>query len=450
MKKGLSILFSLGMFVAFGQNIPVEIGDYNFEAKPLSEYQLAKLRAAKEKGRYTPIRNSANNVVQRMSHVDPVAEITPLTYTTLINGCAPDSLMRMFGATDSNYVNIHAASAVLDPQSNAHDIAGKAYFHPSNPITIDTIIVYGFYDVNTSGLSGATGDKIRVDLIWGAITNNTTWRTGIQYPANTFTNQTAAIPLTLPRYAGTTAQFFHDGLAAGASNRITLEYELTVADSALLEFAIPVPGGQLIPAGNKVAAIVHFIPGYTYQLDDVIYSSPGVPPATKNGFFPVYAYDQNSVTGTPTFLEAYDLDQTSRAGFQFLFKAARYGISPTALNNEILSPSISFAALTEFAVSGTSTIGIEEMPTALSNVSDNYPNPFSTYSTIDFVLNNRANVSLMVTDMSGRMVQNQYLGMLSAGSHKATLSADNLADGIYFYTLTINGENITRKMVVKK
>jgi len=95
-------------------------------------------------------------------------------------------------------------------------------------------------------------------------------------------------------------------------------------------------------------------------------------------------------------------------------------------------------------------ISVEELPSALNSVSDNYPNPFSTTSTIDFVLNNRANVSLMVTDMSGRTVQNQYLGMLTAGNHKATISADKLADGIYFYTLTINGENITRKMVVKK
>jgi len=85
-----------------------------------------------------------------------------------------------------------------------------------------------------------------------------------------------------------------------------------------------------------------------------------------------------------------------------------------------------------------------------TSVSQNVPNPFSDNTVISYNLNESENVSIAVIDLTGKVVYTMNEGNKSAGQHKVTLEADNLTNGVYFYTFTAGEYSVTKRMVVNK
>jgi len=82
----------------------------------------------------------------------------------------------------------------------------------------------------------------------------------------------------------------------------------------------------------------------------------------------------------------------------------------------------------------------------------NYPNPFNPTTQIPFSLMQTETISLVVTDLSGRIVA-QLLddAVYPSGTHQITWNAAPLASGIYLYTLsTASGQRLTRTLTVLK
>lgn len=79
----------------------------------------------------------------------------------------------------------------------------------------------------------------------------------------------------------------------------------------------------------------------------------------------------------------------------------------------------------------------------------NYPNPSSDFTTINFELNNAAQVNLFVSDLSGKQIMSANLGQRNSGKNNYILNTENLSSGIYMYTLDVDGVQITRRLVVK-
>ncbi|MCI0479386.1 YCF48-related protein, partial [Candidatus Uhrbacteria bacterium] len=86
-----------------------------------------------------------------------------------------------------------------------------------------------------------------------------------------------------------------------------------------------------------------------------------------------------------------------------------------------------------------------KLPFALNQ---NYPNPFNPSTRIDFAVDVDGRVTLNVYDVSGRLVATVMDENLKAGSYNVMFNADRLATGVYFYKLSTNAGDITRKMVV--
>jgi hypothetical protein len=85
----------------------------------------------------------------------------------------------------------------------------------------------------------------------------------------------------------------------------------------------------------------------------------------------------------------------------------------------------------------------------LFTLSQNYPNPFSGSTTIDFEVEEPGHVTLRVFDVLGRQVAVLVDGALPADSHTARLDAGSLATGTYVYTLELNGQVLgSRRMLV--
>ncbi|MFH0761360.1 MAG: T9SS type A sorting domain-containing protein [Bacteroidota bacterium] len=81
-------------------------------------------------------------------------------------------------------------------------------------------------------------------------------------------------------------------------------------------------------------------------------------------------------------------------------------------------------------------------------VGQNYPNPFTGITVIDYELPNAAQVSFTVMDLTGRKVMEENQGMMSAGKHNYTLKTSNLEAGVYFYTLQAGSFTQTKQMII--
>lgn len=84
------------------------------------------------------------------------------------------------------------------------------------------------------------------------------------------------------------------------------------------------------------------------------------------------------------------------------------------------------------------------------SLSQNYPNPAKSGTTISFTLPCRTHVTLKIYDRSGFNVAVLADCNLAAGHHEAFFDGDLLPDGIYFYTLTARPYIQTRKMVLQR
>lgn len=80
----------------------------------------------------------------------------------------------------------------------------------------------------------------------------------------------------------------------------------------------------------------------------------------------------------------------------------------------------------------------------------NIPNPFNGASQISYTLDNGGKVSMEIVDVTGKVVANFNEGTKSAGTYNITVNADELAAGVYYYTLMVDDSRTTKRMVVSK
>ena len=79
-----------------------------------------------------------------------------------------------------------------------------------------------------------------------------------------------------------------------------------------------------------------------------------------------------------------------------------------------------------------------------------YPNPASTNATIEVVLNDKANLVVVVMNAVGQTVYSTTLSG-NTGSNKVDVNLTNLSTGLYFYTVKVgNNEAVTKKFAVSK
>ncbi|PKP22198.1 MAG: hypothetical protein CVU05_04865 [Bacteroidetes bacterium HGW-Bacteroidetes-21] len=84
------------------------------------------------------------------------------------------------------------------------------------------------------------------------------------------------------------------------------------------------------------------------------------------------------------------------------------------------------------------------------NVAQNFPNPANNNTEISYSLKTSENVSLTVTDITGKAVASINLGKQNDGKHNYSLNTSNFESGIYFYTLTAGNNSKNMKMTVVK
>ncbi|MCX7833686.1 MAG: S8 family serine peptidase [Ignavibacteria bacterium] len=88
-------------------------------------------------------------------------------------------------------------------------------------------------------------------------------------------------------------------------------------------------------------------------------------------------------------------------------------------------------------------------------LSQNYPNPFNASTKIDYALPVDGKVLICIYDLTGREIMNVVNEKKFAGYYTAEINAAELSTGVYFYRLSVDGNNgckfvLTKKMVLVK
>ncbi|MCB9247076.1 MAG: T9SS type A sorting domain-containing protein [Ignavibacteriales bacterium] len=81
----------------------------------------------------------------------------------------------------------------------------------------------------------------------------------------------------------------------------------------------------------------------------------------------------------------------------------------------------------------------------------NYPNPFNPTTTIKYSVPESAGfVSLKVFDVLGKRSCNLVNEQKQPGNYEISIYCRKLSSGIYYYTMKVNGNMITKKMILLK
>jgi PKD repeat protein len=94
-------------------------------------------------------------------------------------------------------------------------------------------------------------------------------------------------------------------------------------------------------------------------------------------------------------------------------------------------------------------LGVNENANIINSL-ENYPNPFSSNTTISYSINKDASVELSILDLLGNKVAAIEAGNRSSGSYKVNWNSEGVADGMYLLQLKVNNMVSTKKLMINK
>jgi hypothetical protein len=97
----------------------------------------------------------------------------------------------------------------------------------------------------------------------------------------------------------------------------------------------------------------------------------------------------------------------------------------------------------------TGVNGNNNVPSKYS-LSQNYPNPFNPVTSIEFEIPEKTFVSLKITDITGKEVDNLLNEYKEPGKYNVSFDANRFSSGVYFYTIRTANYYNSRKMVLIK
>lgn len=139
-----------------------------------------------------------------------------------------------------------------------------------------------------------------------------------------------------------------------------------------------------------------------------------------------------AVTGTPTVAGVYQITAITKTN------ATIFGV-PNAQYD-----TINYYYLTVSTVSGLSEAGLPTL-----SMSQNMPNPTEDFTTIIYNLPNLGEVEFYMHNMIGKEVYHRsYNG--DQGENVIKLDVRDFTPGVYMYSISVNGESVTKRMVISK
>lgn len=330
-------------------------------------------------------------------------------------------------------------------------------------------------DVFNGGVNTQTNVTLNVNA------NNGAW-TGASTPVSINSLDTAAIELTTfytpPATPGNIS--ITRSLSADSTDDIPANNSIANIDFAVTDFIYARDNGT--PTGSTSNGSNGFEVGNLFDIfqDETLKAINVRLPGGANG----------ATVGTEIFVKLYSLDPTT-GDFVFESESAPLVLAANQLNTNLvieLEPYIDVAAgMTYLAVVGSYSTGLRVSNAGKSDpqtsffldLSDNtwyyttntpmvrmnfdpilnvseqaeiaqavvLPNPTTSNAVLRFDLQNTSDLTLIVTDVTGKIMQYNELTQLASGAQELTLAAEDWAAGIYSIRLMSNGQSLTKKFV---
>jgi len=102
-----------------------------------------------------------------------------------------------------------------------------------------------------------------------------------------------------------------------------------------------------------------------------------------------------------------------------------------------------------FAYSDIVNVSGAQTPTTFE-LTQNFPNPFNPTTSISYSLATSGVVTLAIFNTLGEKVKEVVNGFHEAGNYTVALNASDLSSGNYIYKISLNGQSISKKMIVLK
>lgn len=197
-------------------------------------------------------------------------------------------------------------------------------------------------------------------------------------------------------------------------------------------------GCERLPNGNTLVCSMNDGHFFELQAADSTVVWEYINPMTRNGIKRV------KVDNYPTF--------------NGVFRAYRYTADHPALTGQNLTPGNTMTGQVPNYYKPDDLTAIKETEEYLSPadaLEQNYPNPFSYSTTIEFEIGGPKFVNIDIYDFSGNHIKTLTESNYSKGSYSVIWDGTNksgsrVSDGIYFYVLRANGRQLTRKMILVK
>lgn len=391
--------------------------------------------------------------LRKLNYLNVTLNVPKTNLTLFFNPVYMDSTVRSSFSNGTGYVSLNRDGMVFDPKSPFYDRDNDLSLVPpltkNDAYVIDTVVFTAAYK-RVSASSQV--DTLYVEICYGDTNAVSSW-------LNYYNSLVSRVHTSLPKLNSAPTQGNVSHLTG--TNKLIIKYPLTEADSVdelsfsrLKNIVVKLPGGGLwVPANNIFAVTCTFVPGATYTPGDVVWTSgsTAVNPQTQNGFATVLMGQAGTVSGA----KQYFTDSASlltRNAYVNFSKYQRYGLfsGANAFLNTCMFMNVNYAPYISATIT-TSLTGIKESgKNATAVLSPNVPNPFADHTAINYVLNEAANVSLTVYDITGKRVQSLEETKKPAGIYSVQFNAGSLESGVYFYTLNAGETSITRRMSIVK
>jgi len=335
----------------------------------------------------------------------------------------PDSIVKYEGGNGVVSQNwLCAVGQVLDPYS-------QMFFHPLTAFQsyrVDSLFVMGWYNV----IDPSVTDTLIAEFVIG------TPMVSPQFAHTLYLFQPDTLHASPPRMLGSAAQKGYYAKLT-ASNKIIVKYPLTIQDTTMQSGKhIQFPVGIEVPMGKVIGVSLSFVPGYSYNSGDVLYSyKTGGALTQELNAFRMGLYSVNNTESDPSlFYDPYD-------GFNlsyYVHKTGRYGLYIDQWRNERMVSLITWGFEFGWKISGSDNISVAEHESTKISL---YPNPANCEITIDCGVKG-ARLSIFSTQ--GQLI---YSELCTENIHNIDVS--QWARGMYYAEIISEGSKETLKFVLQ-
>ncbi len=370
-----------------------------------------------------------------------------LSYTKIPTTQAAAAGQVSFGAIAKN-----VGSA---PQDVVLTVTNGTYNQASSPVTINSFLKDSLEILTANGFTMPTTAGV-ANFTYTVSSNNTLDVTTDD--AGTVSFEVTNNILAADAYNGTAASFgsSFQGWQNGTGNPEIGTYYEIFANQTL--HAIQVGIGS-VPAANQATYLGRSLVAKIYEVD-LAGGDPIILDATNEHYMATGEFGGllKLYFSTPVDLEAGKLylvtastilNEEIPIAFSGNVTAGNVagkdgdtfiGLAPDAILGNVVQCPVVRMDFTDYS-------GINELESQF-NVNA-YPNPFNASTEVAFELKNESQVSITVSDITGREVLNLGSTNYTAGKHTVTINGADLNAGVYNYSIKI-GNNVITKRIVKK